>query len=376
MRSGVASHKTPGGRKKSPLPGMLRRISIITIVLAALVLVIYFVARGWTPGSKAVYLNALPTYDIQAMGENAVYYDGITLTCVNPRGGTNWTFSLGAGGGFRCTDTTVTAWRDTQVHVLDKNGKSLLTDQLDATVRFARTGESYVAICMGDELSSSVRVLDRSGTVLEVRQYPDLYLLDMGYLYTKGQYMWVLALDPGGNAPVTNLSTLEPGKMSTGVVELQDELVYSIYPQGNNLMVVDTSKIRTFNYRCVEQADLGSILVYGWQLKQVREVGRNTHVLMEPVPSSGTASTFSELRVLTNNSLQSLRLLSPCFAGGLGEKGIYAFGDNVVYYAPYGAKIFTAHYVNYPQTALMCMLSGNRAVVASGDAVIIVELPT
>lgn len=374
-RSGVASHQTPGGRKRSPVPRLLRRAALVLVALAAVVLAGYFIMRGWSPGRKTVYLNALPGYNIQALGENVVYYDGVTLTCVGPNGGTRWTYSLGTGGNFVTTDTTVTAWRDASLHVLNKEGQPLLNDQMDGPIRFARTGESYIAVAYGDELASAVRVMDHKGALLETQTYADLYLLDMGFLYAKGQYMWVLGLDPGGNAPVSKLSTMEPGKMATGSVELQDELVYSVYPQGNMLMVVDTSKVRTFNYKCVEQTDVSAILVYGWQLKQTRVVGRNTHVLLEQMPTSGSDLTFSEMRLITNNTMQSLRLMTPCFAGGLGDKGVYAFGSNVVLYAPYGSKAFTAEYVSYPITDLICMLAGNRAVLASGDSVLIADLP-
>jgi len=79
---------------------------------------------------------------------------------------------------------------------------------------------------------------------------------------------------------------------------------------------------------------------------------------------------------VTNNSVHSLRLLSPCFASGLSEKGMYAFGDNVVYYAPYGSHQFKANFLTYTLADFFCMLDNGRAVVQIGDEVYILRLPT
>lgn len=77
--------------------------------------------------------------------------------------------------------------------------------------------------------------------------------------------MWVLSLDVAGNAPISNLATYEPGRMSTGRAGAErPQLVYRVYSHNNNLMLVDTSTIGVYNYKCVEQTDIGSILVYGW----------------------------------------------------------------------------------------------------------------
>ena len=64
----------------------------------------------------------------------------------------------------------------------------------------------------------------------------------------------------------------------------------------------------------------------------MRASGRSTYALFKPMPDSGESSLFSELRLVTNYTSRSLRLLSPCFACGLSSNGVYGFGENVIYY--------------------------------------------
>lgn len=376
-RTGVAGHNTPGGRKRSRLPKILPRVLLAVVIIAAIIGAVTLVVSFFGQTTKPVRINATPTDNIQPFGDTVLFYDGATLHCVNTNGTTKWQYSLGIDGDYYCTDTLIIAWSGNQIHVLNRDGKPTYTNRLDLPIRFARIGETYAAICVGEERSSKIIAMTHNGVVLEEIQsdFDGLYVLDMGF-FNKGQLMWVLGLDVSSNAPISRIRAYEPGKRSGGIAESPDELIYRVYPQGNNLMVVDTSRIRTYDYRLTEQTDLSSILVYGWQVRQVLLNGRNTHVLLQQMPQSGSQSTFSELRVVTNYDMQSYRLLTPCFAGALTEKGVYGIGANVIYYAPYGTNTFKAHPLNYQLSGYLCTLKGGYGVMVSGNDVFIMQLPT
>jgi hypothetical protein len=225
-------------------------------------------------------------------------------------------------------------------------------------------------------MNSTLRVLTRTGALLEnITTLSDLYVMDVGF-FSGGQLMWVLALDVAGNAPVTQLSTYEPGRMSTGVAELDNEMVYRVYQRDDLLMAADTSKIRAYNYRCVEQTDMAPVLIYGWTIRDVRTVARNTQVLLEEMPKGGSNSgLFSDLRLVTNDNVTMLRLLSPCFGSGLSDAGVYGFADNAVYFAPYGSHAFTPYYLTFGVDKLHCILDGGVAVVSYGNQVFTLDLP-
>ena len=373
--SGVPAARTPGGRKGSKARAILQLLIIGALVLAVVVAAVWGLSSLFRNSGKPVALNARPTDNIQPFGDSVLVYDGTMLSCINAGGSTKWTFALGPDADYTCTSTMVVAWSGNQLHVIDKNGNPTYNDRMSQPIRFGRVGEAYVAVCTGDRTQSTVSVMSLTGALLEHIPVEGLYVLDVGF-FSKVQLLWVLSLDMDGGVPVSNLKTFEPGKIIMGGRELSDVLVYSVYPYNNLLMVVDTAKVQAYNYKCVEQTDISPLLVYGWSLRGVRAAGKQTYALFEPMPGTTGSETFSELRLAANESIATLRLLSPCFAGGLGEKGVYGFGPNVVFYAPYGQKAFKATYLTYTITDLICMLDGDRAVMAAGDHVFIMKLPT
>lgn len=373
VRSGV-----PGKRPRAPLSRpkkLLRGVVLMAVALGILILLIYGAVSLFTRGAKPVRLNALPTDKIAALGENVLYYDGAALRCVGPNGAARWAYQLGANADFRCAGGRIVAWAGNQLYVFDANGVCTFNDRMDAPVRFAAIGESFVAACLGDGASATVRVMNHNGVLTESIQVNDLYAMDVGFFSSRGRLMWLLSLDIQGNAPISNLSTYEPGRMSTGAVELSDELVYQIYEHNNLLMLVDTDTITAYDYKCVEQTNIAPILVYGWQMAGLRTAGNKTYALLAPQQDVGAGALFSELRLVTNYATQALRLHSPCFASGLNERGVYGFGNNVVYFIPYGESAVRATYLTYTLTDFICMLGGGRAVMASGNDVFIMKLP-
>lgn len=376
VRSGVSAAQTPDGRPPSRLRPMMRRLILIAGALALLILAVWGIGQLTRGSSGVVRINARATDNIQPFGDRVLYYDTVTLYCLDGNGNVKWTHSLGTGANYSTNGSMVVTWVDNRIAVINREGQILYSDHMDQLVQFARVGESYVAVCTGSsELNTSVRILTHTGALLENVGFEGLYLLDVGFFSNKGQLLWVLGLDIGGNVPITNLSTYEPGRL-TGAADLQNELVYRVYTHNNNLMVVDTSKIRTFNYKCVEQSEFASILTYGWQVRQVKQQQRNTMVLLEQLPSTGTMGDFSEVRLVTNYQTTSLRLLTPCFASGLGDKGVYGFSASAIYFAPYGSTQPRPTHLQYQLSGFVCMLDGNRAVVTIGEDVCIIKLPT
>ncbi len=377
VKSGVAGHDAPGGKKPSALPKILRPVFGVGVVLLAALVVIFLIGKVFPQTAQIVRLEARVTDNIQAFGDSVLYYDGTTLVCVGSNGKSKWTYTIGGGADFSTDGTRIVLWSGAQLHVLDARGNATFIDKLDNTIRMARVGGTYVAACIGDSTTASVRVLSHTGSLLETIDFSGLYPLDIGFFSNQGQRMWVLGLDLGSNAPITKLSTYEPGRMATGAVEFNDELAYRVYPYNNLLMVADTSKIRAYNYKCVEQTSPAAITIYGWEVRQVRTVGRDTHALLRPMLSMA-GGLFSSLRLVTNASqtAQPIRLLTPCFAGGLSEKGVYAIGSSVVYYLPYGEKVLRTTHLTYTLTDFICMLDGGSAVVVAGQDVLILKLPT
>ena len=85
--------------------------------------------------------------NIQALGENVLYYDGMTLYCVSRRAARAAGTSLSARARITAWATAkIVAWAGQQVYVLDKNGTCTFNDRMSAEVLFGAIGQSYIAV--------------------------------------------------------------------------------------------------------------------------------------------------------------------------------------------------------------------------------------
>ena len=70
-----------------------------------------------------------------------------------------------------------------------------------------------------------------------------------------------------------------------------------------------------------------------------------------------------------------LHLPSECLAAALGTHSVYGFSQNAVYVCPFGKTAFTPYALPVQITAVLGMITNNRAVVASGSEIYVIELP-
>lgn len=374
--SGLSGKDSPGGQHPSELQRIIQLIIIGTLVLIAVVILVYLISGIFQDQNKPHTIAAKPDFNIQPFGKDVLVYDGMVLSCIDMNGANRWNFTLGLDADYWATKNMVVSWTGNQIYVFDRNGNTTFNDRLSGdSVRFARVGESFIAACVGQENDSVVYILNHEGVIQETISFPDLFVLDLGFFSQKEKLLWVLGIDLKSNVPITTVSTHDPGRMLMGRQELNNQLVYNLYTQDTLLMLVDTSQIRAFDYRCVQQENISPVLVYGWQMVDVRTVGKATYSLFQHMPQSNDSLYFSELKLVSNQNAQPIRLLSPCFASGLNDKGVYGFSTSTIYFAPYGSSTFKSTILNYQLTKFICMLDGGRAVLASGNEVFIQKLP-
>ncbi len=374
-RRGLNRYTRSGAKpRKSLFKKWLKTILLIGTILIILVLGIYGITQLLGSGSRPVRINASVTDTIRPMGELAVCYNGMTIYGINGAGKTVWTRQIGQDGDFSCCGNALVAWSGDQIYVIDKDGRSSYNDRLTEPVRFACIGDAYLAICIGDRLESTVLITDRNGNLIETLDFSDVCVMDMGFFGTDDKRLWVYSLDVAGQVPISKLSTYEPGKMATGAAEMNDTIIVNVYENGDYLLVSDLNRIAAYNYKCVEQQDISDVLVYGWEICDVRRVGKTSYSLLRPV-GSGSGQEFTEIRLVSGMNSQAMRMISGCFAAGLSDRGVYGFGSNVIFFAPFGSKSIKAEYLTYQITDFVCMLDGGRAVLVSGSDVFILKLP-
>ncbi len=350
------------------------RLAALVILLAVVLLVALAVMGVFGRGNRqvsAVRLRCTATQDVTPFGNNILYYDGMTLFCLDSRGNERWSYALGSSASFSCSESLIAAWSGSQLHFIDRGGHSTYHDILTDTVQFARVGSKYVAVVVGNDVSPTLQIKDLQGTSVdsESSKFQDMIMLDVGF-FGDGEYLWTTSVDVYGTAPDVTMNTFLVNMRNTGTVSLGENLVYRIVYAGKKLNVISTRHLRRYDYRGSLDSD-GTVLVYGWQMIDSQASGGVPLFLFAPNLQLDEAGTLNELRLLTEKSDRRFTLPNSCVSAALYNRRIYAFGHDMIYRADPNAQRFTA--VALPGSIGSHAVTGYLGMLRSGVALLTCE---
>ncbi len=358
-------------------------IAILIAILIAIGLLVWLVSSliKEKPATvvTAVQMPFPYSDNIRPFGKNVLFYDGLSLHCVSASGSTRWSFQVGPNAGFDCNDETVAAWTGSTIFILDQNGDSSYNDSLGEEIQFARVGKQYVGAVIGDTEKPRLVIKDHEGAHMdeEADAYNNLIMLDLGFYGPNGQYMWTLALDVFGTAANTIMNTFEVGKMNTGEVSLGEPITYAVLYENNKLRVINTRRMRTFDYRGTEDVT-ASALVYGWRLLD-SEVPERGDALLLFAPTSQTENMFdiTSLRLLSGAKDKRFTMPVNCVGATVWNKTIYALAGDQMFRAGMNDTRFSSFSLplETPATDLIGTLSDGKVIAACGDQVFLLTLP-
>lgn len=345
---------------------------LIIIGLIALTVLIVLAVLGVFGGSNkslsAVRLRCVSTQSVTPFGENVLYYDGMTLYCLNANGSERWSYAVGANASFSCSDSMIAAWTGTQLHLVDKNGHSTYNENLTDVIQFARVGSKYVAVVLGGDISPSLVIKDMQGTSVdnETNAYRDMILLDLGF-FSDGEYLWTTSLDVYGSVPDTTLHTFRVNLSNSGGISLGENLVYAVIYAGTKLNVVSTRQLRQYDYRGTLDSS-GTVLVYGWQLVDSQAAGNDAMLLFTPSRPADDLGGLTQLRLLFGKTDKRYSLPSPCVGAALYNRRIYAFSQDMIYRANLNDRRFTA--ISLPGDLNGVTVTGYLGMLKNGVALL------
>ena len=352
----------------------------LSVVIVLVILVVALLGRTPVTKVKAYRLPCDYSENIKPFGPYVLFYDGVSIHCMNSTGSVRWSFQIGTVAGFSAGEDVIAAWSGSTIYVIDKNGNSSYNDNLGETIQFARVGKQYVAAVVGDDTNPTLLVKDHYGAHMDMETdaYQYLMLLDVGFYGKNGEYMWTLALDIYGTAANTILNTFEVGKMNTGSVSLGEPITYAVLFENSVLHVINTRKMLAFNYRGTEDTT-ASVLVYGWKLMG-SEVPDRGDALILFAPTSQTDSVFDirELRLIHGDDDRQYSLPDTCIGATVWNKNIYALSSDTLYRAAAGDNRFADYELPMEANATQFIgtLTGGNILVACGNEVYVLTLPT
>ncbi|NLB90077.1 MAG: hypothetical protein GX786_02490 [Clostridiales bacterium] len=364
-----------------------RMFIILGIILVLIVAIVLRLVQNFSASSEitAVQLPISASYKIVPFGKNVLYYDGMNLNCITPTGATRWQIALGHDADFDTNGTSIVAWSNTQIYVIDGNGNPTHTDNLDSPIQFARIGEKYVGMITGEDSSPHLYITDLNGQYIdrEHNAYEGYLLLNIGFFGDQDRYMWSLSFDVKGSVPDTILTTFQVGQKNTGSLSLGDALVRAVLYDNANLRVINTRQMRTFDYRGTENIQ-EAFLVYGWTLidSHLPEKG-SLSLLFAPSQQTSTQYRINELRVISGAMDIRYTLPSTCVGATVVGKSVYAFGGEYIYKAEVKADNSAQRFTpismpsNVPgiPTDFLGATTDNVALIAFNNDIYALKLP-
>lgn len=350
-----------------------QRSRFITLGVLALVVILIFVFLLVLLGNKrkvsASKLPCVASQDVRPFGKYILYYDGITLFCLNTNGTERWNYTLGGQASFSCSDKNVVAWNNSQLHIINQNGQPTYNENLSDSIQFAKVGSKYVGIVMGTDIGPTLEIKDMQGTTIDSEEsaYADMIITDLGF-FDNGEYLWTTSLDMYGTVANTILHTYKVNMTNSGEISLGENLVYDVVFANDRLNVITTRKVRRFDYRGTEDTD-NSVLVYGWELADSDVTDRKAMLLFSL--SNSTGAGINQLRLLHGNTDKRLTMPSFCVGAALFDKNVYAFAENSIYRAGIHSQRFEA--IALPKSMDGAVVTEFRGMLTNGVALLCTE---
>ena len=375
---GMSTPKKP----KKGLSSRLRALLALVLLAALLAIVVAYALQsgGREDIGRVTRIGATLSQNVTPFGSSVIFYDGTTLHCVAATGGNEWSYQIGTNADYDATDSRIVAWSGNDLYIINNRGRLVYNNKMSDTIQFASAGENYVAVFVGEQDSGVVTVIDSDGQIVDNITVSGQTLLDVGFFKSvtsssaqETELMWMLGLNTTGTVISTELQTFQPGKLSTGKSSLGEHIAYMVYAVDGVLNVVDTRQITHYNYRVIEQS--AATLIYGYTMQDVKKVGQTTYQLLVPAQERSEGTRITSVRLMYGGVDRVLHLPGECLYAALGTRSVYGFSQGAVYACRYGETAFTAYSLPVNITAVLGMMSDNRAVVASGSDIYVVELP-
>lgn len=365
-------------RRRRQVRNWIILVAVIALVFAGLRLL---QGVGKTSEITAVTMPCYASQDVTVFGDSVLYYDGASIHCLSATGAVKWSFPVGSGATFSVSNDHMVVWVGSQLFIVDQNGRPSYNENMGDDIQFARVGESYAAVVIGDDTAPDLVIKDLQGSQVdeETEAFSGMLLLDVGFYGDKGQYMWTLAMDVYGTAINTVMNTFQVGKMNTGQVSLGENLAYKVLFEDNKLRVFTTQQMYTYDYKAVQDVN-STMLVYGWKLINHYIPSRGSaSMLLAPIAQASGDSSITELRILSGTLDRRYTLPSACVGAAVQGKNLYAFSDTYLYRTDVDSQRFYGYALPLPQgttaDGFIGLTSNGQALLTNGETVYSVSLP-
>ncbi len=312
--------------------------------------------------------------DLQTTAGGFVYYDGSTVSSISSSGKVNWSYMMGQNAGFNATDSGVAVWAGSTLTLIDgKSGATTFNGEMEAPILSARSGSKYTAVVTGEEMNSTIVLMESGGKQVSQIILDDVDVINYGF-FSSDSLLWVMVCDSNGTVPTCNIQTYRPGKEIVGRITDTQQLAYAVMFQSSQVLVAGDTYIKSYDYTGMEDT-AARRLIYGWYLAAVDE-GMNDPLmaLVNDSQLSG-ASAIRDVRVMRSNLDQILRMPFGCTDIVTVGDRIYGFAaDGHLMIAQAGSRSVQSYQLGITIDKVYGVTRDNVAVIGNGSTVYLVTL--
>lgn len=355
-----------------------KTVLFFSIILVVLVVFITGTVMLLTRGKEIKDTLALMPFggDVKyfAAGSDVVYAKNGLLTCVDASAKDVWKVQLDSGDWtYNSNGSLIAAYGTDVIIVIGSDGQNLFTTRIPGSnIKSVRLGKDKVAVCtdqvLADKTMSYVVIFDLSGNSLYQIDITGKYMLDYGFDYT-GAQLYILELDVSGSKPLSRISTYRPEtKAMTGIKELKDQLIESIYFSEDAVFMMGTNTLSQYSSL---NSSATEVLVYGWALEDVSSAGGPKFVY---VPGN-SGKAYDVARIMKPSGDETKINLPPNVFKILhmGEK-IYCFATNNIFVYTGDGKYLRNYALPFAIDGASRAFGGNVFITA-GNTVYLLPLP-
>lgn len=312
--------------------------------------------------------------DLQATADGFVYYDGSTVSSISSGGDVRWSYLVGADADFSATDYGVATWVGSTVTLIDsKSGSTTFNGNMDANVISARIGDKYTAILVGEEMNSTIVLMESGGKKVSQIVLEDVSAIDYGF-FSNGTLLWVMVCDSNGTVPTCNIQTYKPGKEIVGSIHDNEQLSYAVMFQSSKVMVAGDTYLKTYDYTGTEDKNARR-LVYGWYLASADSTASDPLMAFVNDSQLSGESEIRDVRLLRSNLDRVVRLPFGC-------KDVVARGDTIYGFSSNGHLVLLNVNEATPQSYQLNLLvdtvygvtQDGVAILGNGGSIYLVDL--
>lgn len=143
-------------------------------------------------------------------------------------------------------------------------------------------GAQHIAVLRRDsEGGESVLILSSTGEQIDQLLPDDQYIIDFGFYTTSGEMLWMQTLSVAAGVPTNRIMTYDLAKRaSIGVMQVQDQLVDSLYITSNSVFAAGTSQI--IRYTHDGNKEIYREMVYGFKVLDFSNASGTPTFLLAP----------------------------------------------------------------------------------------------